>query len=80
MNAVIRHNDTLIPVVGTILQSLESSNIRVESHCREGFCGACRVKVKKGLVDYINQPLGYVGDDEALACCSVPKGEVEIET
>ena len=76
----IRYDGQLIPVNGTILQSLEQASIKVESHCRAGFCGACRLKAKKGKVTYVTEPLGFVDDDEVLACCSVPQGAVEITT
>ena len=80
MITVIENNLTrLIPVNGTLLESLERSNISVESHCRDGFCGACKIGIKKGSVDYITDPLGFVDDDEVLACCSIPNGAVEIE-
>ncbi len=30
--------------VTTILEQLESAGIQVESQCRSGYCGACRLK------------------------------------
>jgi ferredoxin len=76
----IKYKGQLIPVTGTILQTLEKSNVPVQSHCREGFCGACRVKLKQGEVGYTTDPIGFVDDDEVLACCSVPTSDnVEVE-
>lgn len=75
MQTSVKYKDRIIPVVGTILQSLEKSNVAIESHCRGGFCGACRVKLKSGTVGYITDPLGFVGKDEILACCSVPTSD-----
>jgi len=80
MQTSVRFRDQLIPVTGTILQSLEKSSIAIESHCRKGFCGAFRVKLKSGTVGYITDPLGFVDDDEILACCSYPTSEnVEVD-
>ncbi|HHM1868513.1 TPA: 2Fe-2S iron-sulfur cluster-binding protein, partial [Klebsiella pneumoniae] len=46
--------------VTTILEQLESAGIQVESQCRSGYCGACRLKKKSGEVKYDNDPLDYV--------------------
>ncbi len=40
--------------VTTILEQLESAGIQVESQCRSGYCGACRLKKKSGEVKYDN--------------------------
>lgn len=64
---------------GTLLNSLQSQNIEVLYHCREGFCGACRCKLKAGSITYINEPLAYVRQGEALICCSKPVTDIEIE-
>ncbi|MFB1015585.1 MAG: class I ribonucleotide reductase maintenance protein YfaE [Alteromonadaceae bacterium] len=64
----------------TILESLEHNEIEVHYHCRDGFCGACRVKLKKGTIRYPQgDPLAYVDDDEILTCCSLPSSDIEIE-
>ncbi|HBY5624131.1 class I ribonucleotide reductase maintenance protein YfaE [Klebsiella pneumoniae] len=60
--------------VTTILEQLESAGIQVESQCRSGYCGACRLKKKSGEVKYDNDPLAYVGQDEILPCCGRPCG------
>jgi ferredoxin len=64
----------------TILQSLEENKVESHYHCRDGYCGACRVKLKKGIVRYTNgEPLAYIADDEILTCCSIPSSDIEIE-
>lgn len=62
----------------TILEMLEKEHIKVESHCRQGYCGACRVKVQ-GDVEYTTEPLGFHRKGEVLACCSKPKSSLEID-
>jgi len=63
----------------TILQSLEAQGIDAQYHCRDGFCGACRCKIKSGSVEYTVDPLAYIEDDEILPCCSVPLTDIEID-
>jgi ferredoxin len=74
-----RNEHRTIAVFGTILESLEKSNVPIESHCRDGFCGACRIKLKSGEVEEVIDPLAFLHDDEVLACCMRPKTKIEIE-
>jgi ferredoxin len=62
-----------------ILNSLDRENIESHYHCRDGFCGACRCKLIKGSVEYPNEPLAYIDDDEILTCCSKPTSDIEID-
>ena len=52
----------------SLLEYCEKNDIAIESSCRGGFCGQCRVKVC-GEVIYQQEPLGFCADDEVLACC-----------
>lgn len=63
----------------TLLESLESQNIELHSHCREGFCGTCRTKLISGEVEYIIDPLAYIDDDEILPCCCKAISNIEIK-
>jgi len=63
----------------TLLHALEENNIEVHYHCREGYCGTCRTKLKKGRVEYTIDPLAFIDDDEILPCCCVPTEAIEIE-
>ena len=53
----------------TLLEGLERTGHKVEYQCRSGYCGACRVTLRSGSVDYINTPLDYLRQDEILPCC-----------
>jgi ferredoxin len=60
-----------------LLECLENSNVEVHYHCRDGFCGACRVTLVEGEIYYPNgEPLAFVGDGEILSCCCVPKSDI----
>ncbi|GAB2993060.1 class I ribonucleotide reductase maintenance protein YfaE [Psychrosphaera aestuarii] len=63
----------------TLLDSLQSNGVDMLYHCREGFCGACRCKLKSGSVEYLNEPLAFVRKGEILTCCSQPNEDIEIE-
>ena len=62
----------------TLLESLEQSGIDVHYHCREGFCGACRTKLKAGEVRYTTDPLAFIDDDEILPCCCIPISDLKV--
>lgn len=62
-----------------LLNALQSNGVEILYHCREGFCGACRCKIKDGDVEYLNEPLAFVRRGEILTCCSKPTSDIEIE-
>jgi ferredoxin len=62
----------------SLLESIEQSKVDIQSHCREGFCGACRTKLVSGEVEYTTDPLAYIDDDEILPCCCVPISDITI--
>ena len=63
----------------TLLDCLESANVEVHYHCRDGFCGACRVTLVEGEVHYpLGEPLAYVGENEILTCCCVPITDITL--
>lgn len=64
---------------GTLLNCLEASDIEVHYHCRDGFCGACRITLEAGVIHYPNgEPLAFVGKNEILPCCCVPTTDIKI--
>lgn len=64
---------------GTLLDALEAQQVEVHYHCRNGFCGACRTKLKQGEVTYINEPLAFVRPGDILPCCCVPASDLDID-
>ncbi|MBU2871486.1 class I ribonucleotide reductase maintenance protein YfaE [Colwellia sp. E2M01] len=63
----------------TLLDCLESADVEVHYHCRDGFCGACRVKLVEGDINYpMGEPLAYVGEKEILPCCCIPITDITI--
>lgn len=62
----------------TILQNLESHQVTVEFQCREGFCGACRMTKVIGNVEYTEQPIALLRDNEILPCCCKPTSDITV--
>jgi len=63
----------------TLLESLESANIEVHYHCRDGFCGACRATLVEGEIHYpLGEPLAYVREGEILTCCCIPITDITL--
>ena len=79
----IKANGQLIHFTGqhkTLLDCLESENIEVHYHCRDGFCGACRIKLNQGDIHYPNgEPLAFVAEGEILPCCCIPKTDIDVD-
>lgn len=53
----------------TLLDALERTGHHVEYQCRSGYCGACRIPLKAGSVDYDKPPLAFVRKGDILPCC-----------
>lgn len=63
----------------TLLEGLERTGHEVEYQCRSGYCGACRVRMLAGEVDYLELPLAFIAADEILPCCCVPKSDLWLD-
>lgn len=63
----------------SLLDHLEKNNIHHEYQCRNGYCGSCRVKIKKGKVSYKDAPLAFIQPDEILLCCCHVESDIEID-
>ncbi|MGP1924247.1 MAG: class I ribonucleotide reductase maintenance protein YfaE [Arsenophonus sp. NEOnobi-MAG3] len=61
-----------------LLDALEQSSIQIEFQCREGFCGACRVYLRKGKVAYRHKPIAFLDKGEILACSCLPLTDIDI--
>lgn len=73
-NLIIHHDNRL-----SLLEKLEIHGIHHEYQCRKGYCGSCRVKIKKGKVSYKETPLAFLNPDEILLCCCQVEQDLEIE-
>ena len=63
----------------TLLECLEAKDVEVHYHCRDGFCGACRITLNKGEIVYpLGEPLAFVGENEILPCCCIPVTDITV--
>lgn len=63
----------------SLLSHLENNGIFHEYQCRSGYCGSCRVRIRKGKVSYKEHPLAFVQPNEILLCCCHVEEDLEIE-
>jgi len=66
----------------TILEVAEELDVDIESSCRAGSCGSCKVKLLSGSVE-MDVDDGLEDEDKAggyiLACQAIPSTPVEVE-
>ena len=71
---------TWTPEAGSLLELAEDNGINaINSGCRAGNCGSCITAIKKGEVDYVNEPGSPPEDGSCHACITVPKSNMEID-
>lgn len=63
----------------TLLEALERTGHEVEYQCRQGYCGACRIKIRSGSVSYQDTPLAFLQASEILPCCCQVKENINID-
>lgn len=68
----------------TVLEALEAQGLKPNSHCRNGYCGMCRLKVNPNdikNISTIDDPLGFHDQqEEILACVStLNTGKLDIQ-
>ncbi len=64
----------------TLLENLEKQGIKIEFHCRDGHCGACRCLLVSGQAEYLSYPMAYLREKDILTCCSQATQDVKIAT
>lgn len=66
----------------TVLQAATQAGVRIVTSCQHGLCGTCKVVKLSGEVDMAHQGGIRRREIEAgtiLACCSRPRGPVEVD-
>jgi ferredoxin len=63
----------------SLLDSMEQHQVPVTYSCRGGYCGSCKIKLKRGNVIAVQDSLVPLQANEVLACCCVPDGPISIE-
>jgi uncharacterized protein len=63
----------------SLLELAEQNGVRLDSGCRAGNCGQCRLMVAAGRVAHSKPPGVALVDGECLACIARPQGDVVVE-
>lgn len=63
----------------SLLELAERHGVPLESGCRAGSCGQCRLMVAAGRVAHAKQPGVQLVEGECLACIATPQGDVVLE-
>lgn len=66
----------------TVLQAARAAGVRIPAACENGLCGTCKIMKISGEVEMNHN--GGIMDEEMdegyiLACCSRPRGKLEVE-
>lgn len=64
---------------GSLLEMATQAGVRLESGCRAGSCGQCRLGVLAGRVQHAKQPGVELLENECLACIAQPRGDVTLD-
>lgn len=64
-----------------LLFILTQHNVNIDYQCKQGYCGACRIKLLKGNIYYINtiHPLASYNTGDIFPCCCIATGNIIIK-
>ncbi|ADD79571.1 class I ribonucleotide reductase maintenance protein YfaE [Candidatus Riesia pediculicola] len=62
-----------------ILEVLQNNQIPIGYQCQLGFCGLCKVYLKKGDISYFYRPIALLKSKEILTCICRPVNNIVIE-
>lgn len=63
----------------SLLDALEAQSIPAAYSCRGGYCGCCKARLLDGEVEYVQDSLVDLQDDEILTCSCRPVSHIELE-
>jgi len=64
---------------GSLLELAEQGGVPLDSGCRAGSCGQCRVQLAAGRVKHAKKPGVELVEGECLACIARPDGDLVVE-
>jgi ferredoxin len=62
----------------SLLEALEDAGVDVNYSCRAGICAACRATLVSGQIEWRNQPILTLGEQDILTCSVVPTTDIVI--
>jgi ferredoxin-NADP reductase len=63
----------------SLLELAEQNGVRLDSGCRAGNCGQCRLMIAAGRIAHSKTPGVALVDGECLACIAHPQGDVVVD-
>ncbi|MEZ9310336.1 2Fe-2S iron-sulfur cluster-binding protein [Vibrio sp. 10N.286.49.F3] len=63
----------------TVLQAAEKAGEVIYSECRDGFCGACKCKLKSGAVVPTRKTIAYLPEGYILTCSVKANSDLVLE-
>jgi ferredoxin-NADP reductase/uncharacterized protein YcbX len=63
----------------SILDCAEAQGLELPANCRAGACGACVLRLKRGEVQYAQEPLVPLAANEILSCCAHACSDLVLE-
>jgi ferredoxin len=63
----------------TILENLEKAEAKPYSMCREGYCATCKMTLIEGNVEYLDDPIAILDDNEFLPCICKATSDIKID-
>lgn len=63
----------------SLLDALEAQQIQAPYNCRAGYCGSCKARLLAGEVEYTDEGMVDLKEEEILTCICIPKTHIEIE-
>jgi ferredoxin len=79
VNIIFRDRIIVVNEKDTVLETLEKNKIKPYSMCKQGFCATCKMTLKSGSVEYIDEPIAILEDNEILPCICKPTTDIEID-
>jgi len=67
------------PQADSLLALAEAHGIDIDSGCRAGNCGSCRVGIKSGEVSYVGHHDVDPEQGSCLTCVAVPRGDLVLD-
>lgn len=62
----------------SLLEALEDAGVDVNYSCRAGICAACRATLVSGQIEWRNQPILTLGEQDILTCSVIPTTDIVI--
>jgi hypothetical protein len=63
----------------SLLDFASSHGVTIDSGCRRGACGTCKVAVRDGKFSYLNPPDYSCEAGSCLTCCAVPSTDLTLD-